>query len=151
MDKTIIIISTILVILFPISAYFIYQELHFVRNCEIMFGKVTNIRSNAESKRATYAPDITVTLINGSIKVYRHSIYSKPSSYSLGQEVPMGWLDGKLKIMYFMNRFGLPLILFSICLGLSIYLIARVSFDAFVMKNRPIQRPFVESALDPNR
>jgi hypothetical protein len=135
-----LIITTILLVVVPLMSYLIYQEMVFIKNCQIIAGKVTYLKTSRGNKGGvTYAPDITVTLPNGQQEIYSHETYSKPSSFDMGQMVPMGYYNGKLKIMYFMNRLGLSLILFLICLSLVIYIVGRITFEKFVADKITVQ------------
>lgn len=127
-----LIVGIILALLLPLTAYLLYREVTFVRECEIVSGTVTAMRTSQSSKGSSYAPDITMTLPNGEVMVYAHKVYSRPASFTVGERVPMGYRDGTVRIMHFTNRFGLSLILGMVCVSGLIYLGGRSLFDAHV-------------------
>jgi hypothetical protein len=141
-----LIVGIILAILLPLTAYLLHREVTFFQRCEIVAGKVTNLKSRTSKGSLSYAPDIALTLPNGHQTVYSHDVYSKPAAFSVGDLVPMGCVDSDVRIMRFANRFGLSLTLGTICFGILLFLVGRSVFDANIQQRISHQLQLESSA-----
>ena len=127
------IITILLLILVPLTVWLLYRELTFIRDCTVVSGTVVGLRSKPGSKGGTvYAPDIALTLPDGETMTYEHATYSKPASFAVGELVPMGCIGTQVRILHFMNRFGLALVFGSMCLVLLLYVGGRFAFERHV-------------------
>jgi hypothetical protein len=140
--------------LLALATFLAVREYIWLRSARVTHGTIIELIPSRGSKGGTnYKPRVQFTAADGSQHEFTRSYSSRPAGFTVGERVAVAYdarsFEGR--ILTFGQRFGIPVIVGSIGLGLTVMALCFTAGRALVPRIFLPARPAVETPATQNR